>query len=72
MPQKRYKPEEIINKLRSAEVELSKGHTTGQICRKLGITERTYYRWRKQHGRMTVLVSGIVQNTKNMYEVIIL
>jgi len=31
MPQKRYKPEEIINKLRVAEVELSKGHTTGQI-----------------------------------------
>ncbi|MHC4268531.1 MAG: hypothetical protein ACYSTS_08705 [Planctomycetota bacterium] len=35
MPQKRYKPEEIINKLRVAEVELSKGHTTGYICRKL-------------------------------------
>ncbi len=50
MPQKRYKPQEIINKLRAAEVELSKGHTTGQICRKLGITEQTYYRWRKQYG----------------------
>ncbi len=54
MPQKRYKPEEIINELRSAEVELSKGHTTGQICRKLGITEQTYYRWRKQYGGMKV------------------
>ena len=50
MPQKRYKPEEIIHKLRVAEVELSKGHNTGQICRKLGITEQTYYRWRKQYG----------------------
>ncbi|MHC4269781.1 MAG: IS3 family transposase [Planctomycetota bacterium] len=54
MPQKRYKPEEIINKLRAAEVELSKGHSTGQICRKLGITEQTYYRWRKQYGGMKV------------------
>ena len=44
MSQKRYKPEEIIHKLRVAEVELSKGHNTGQICRKLGITEQTYYR----------------------------
>ena len=43
MPQKRYKPEEIIHKLRVAEVESSKGHNTGQICRKLGITEQTYY-----------------------------
>ncbi len=50
MPQKRYKPEEIINKLREAEVELSKGHTAGEICRKLGITGQTYYRWRKQYG----------------------
>ena len=50
MPQKRYKPEEIINKLREAEVGLSKGHTAGEICRKLGITGQTYYRWRKQCG----------------------
>ena len=54
MPQKRYKPEQIIHKLREAEVELSKGHITGQICRKLGITEQTYYRWRKQYGGMKV------------------
>ncbi len=54
MPQKRYKPEEIIHKLRVAEVELSKGCNTGQICRKLGITEQTYYRWRKQYGGMKV------------------
>ena len=54
MSQKRYKPEEIIHKLRVAEVELSKGHITGQICRKLGITEQTYYRWSKQYGRMKI------------------
>ena len=54
MSQKRYKPEEIIHKLRVAEVELSKGSDTGQICRKLGITEQTYYRWRKKYGGMKV------------------
>ncbi len=54
MSQKRYKPEEIIHKLRVAEVESSKGSNTGEICRKLGITEQTYYRWRKQYGGMKV------------------
>ncbi len=54
MPQNRYKPEQIINKLREAEVELSKGNATGRICRKLGITEQTYYRWRKEYGGMKV------------------
>ncbi len=54
MPQKRYKPEQIINKLREAEVELSKGKTAGRICRKLGITEQTYYRWRREYGGMKV------------------
>ncbi len=54
MPQKRYKPEEIIHKLREAEVELSKEKATGRIWRELGITEQTYYRWRKQYGGMKV------------------
>jgi|TARA_B100001079_G_scaffold239052_1_gene223090 transposase-like protein len=54
MSQRRYKPEQIINKLREAEVELSKGQTTGQVSRKLGITEQTYYRWRKEYGGMKV------------------
>ncbi len=54
MPQKRQKPEQIISKLREAEVELSKEKATGRIWRKLGITELTYYRWRKQYGGMKV------------------
>ncbi len=54
MPQKRYKPEQIINKLREVEVELSKGKATGSICRKLGIAEQTYYRWRREYGGMKV------------------
>ncbi len=54
MPQKRYKPEQIIHKLREAEVELSKGIDLVRVCRKLGITQQTYYRWRKKYGGMKV------------------
>jgi len=50
MPRKRHTPEQIIRKLREAEVELAKGLTTVDVVRKLGITEQTYYRWRKEYG----------------------
>ncbi len=50
MGKRRHTTEQIINKLRSAEVELAKGKTVPQACRKLGITEQTYYRWRKNYG----------------------
>jgi putative transposase len=43
MPRKRYTSEQIIINLREAEVELAKGQTSGEVCRKLGITEQTYY-----------------------------
>ena len=42
--------EEIIGKLRTAEIELAKGLGTVEVVRKLGITEQTYYRWRKEYG----------------------
>ena len=54
MPRKRYTAEQIITKLREAEVELAKGQSTGQVCRKLGIGEQTYYRWRREYGRLRV------------------
>jgi transposase-like protein len=47
---KRHTPEQIIAKLREAEIALSKGQSIAQIVRKLGITEQTYYRWRKEYG----------------------
>ena len=50
MPRKGFKPEQIINRLRTAEVELSQGKTVAQVCKKLGVTEQTYYRWRKEYG----------------------
>ena len=54
MVRKAFKPEQIINKLREAEVLLSQGLTVGEASRKLGVTEQTYYRWRKEYGGMRV------------------
>jgi len=54
MARKRYTAEQIITKLREAEVELAKGQTTPQVCKKLGISEQTYYRWRKEYGGLRV------------------
>ena len=54
MARKRHTPEQIIRKLREAEVELAKGLTTPDVVRKLGITEQTYYRWRKEYGGLCV------------------
>ena len=54
MARKRYQPEQIIGYLREAEVLLYKGSTVGQVCRKIGIAEQTYYRWRKDYGSLSV------------------
>ena len=54
MPKKRFSPEQIIAKLRAAEVELAKGQKIGPICRKLAISEQTYYRWRREYGGLRV------------------
>jgi len=54
MGRKIYSPENIVRKLREAEVLISQGNTIAQASRLLGITEQTYYRWRKQYGGMQV------------------
>lgn len=54
MAENRSTPEQIVAKLRQAEVELAKGQTTGQVCKKLGIAEQAYYRWRREYGGLTV------------------
>ncbi len=54
MPKKTYTPERIINKLREAEVLLSQGTTLAVIWKKIGISDCTYYRWRKEYGGMRV------------------
>ncbi len=50
MPNQKYKPEQIVNLLRKIEVEIANGKTTPQAAREVGITEQTYYRWRKEFG----------------------
>ena len=54
MARKRYSAEQIIGYLREAEVLLAKGITIGQVCRKIGVTEQTYYRWRGDCGSLSV------------------
>jgi transposase-like protein len=50
MPRKTYGPEQIIGMLREADVALGQARTVGEMCRDLGITSVTYYRWRKEYG----------------------
>ena len=54
MARKRYSSEQIIGYLREAEVLLAKDSTIGQVCRKIGVTEQTYYRWRRGYGSLSV------------------
>ena len=54
MSRKRYTPEQIIGFLREAEMCLSQGEKIGLICRGLGISEQSYYRWRREYGGLKV------------------
>ncbi len=54
MARKRYSSEQIISYLREAEVLLANDGTIGQICKKIGVTEQTYYRWRKEYGSLSM------------------
>ena len=54
MPRKTYRPEEIIAKLREAEVLLGQGQKAPEVVKTLGVHEVTYYRWRKEYGGLKV------------------
>jgi len=54
MPKKRYPPEEIIQHLRTVELDIGKDLAVLTCCRKFGITEKTYYRWKKEYGGLCV------------------
>ena len=51
---RRHTAEEIVNKLRQCDVELSRGSTIALACKAIGVTEQTYYRWRREYGGMKV------------------
>jgi len=50
---KKYRPEEIVQKLRQADIELGKGLSVKEVCRKIEISQQTYYRWRQKYGGMS-------------------
>ena len=54
MPRKRFTVEQIINHLREADVLLAQGRTVGEVCRRIGGSEQSYYRWRKEYGGLKV------------------
>lgn len=50
---KRYRPEQVVEKLRQADVELGKGLTVPEVCRAIEVSQQTYYRWRQKYGGMS-------------------
>jgi len=54
MAKQRYTSEEIIHKLREADVLIGQGQTMGQVTKQIGVTEQTYFRWRKSHGGLRI------------------
>ena len=54
MGRRTFLPEQIINKLREAEILLSQGASVGEASRKIGVTEQTYYRWRREYGGIRI------------------
>ncbi len=54
MSRKRFSVEQIINQLREAEVLLAQGQRVGEICRGIGVSEQSYYRWRREYGGLKV------------------
>ena len=57
MSRKRHSAEEIVNKPRQADVELGRGKPVAPVCRLLGVTEPTHYRWRKEYGGLKRLLA---------------
>ena len=50
---RRFTPDQIVSKLRQADIELGKGLTVPDVCRKIEISQQTYYRWRQKYGGMS-------------------
>ncbi len=50
---KKYRPEQIVQKLRQADVELGKGLSVKEVCRKIEVSQQIYYRWRQRYGGMS-------------------
>ena len=65
MKRKFHTPEQIVKKLREADAAVASGSTVEQVCKQLGISDATYYNWRKQYGRMKL---DQVRQLKSLYK----
>ena len=54
MAKKRHTPEQVINKLREAEVAIAEGSTVAEVARRIGVTDQTFYRWRSEYGGLRI------------------
>ena len=54
MARRRHTPEQVINKLREAEVAIAEGSTVAEASRRIGVTEQTFYRWRSEYGGLRI------------------
>ena len=54
MPRKGHSPEQILNKLRQVEVAVANGESVGRAVREIGVTDHTYYRWRREYGGLNL------------------
>ena len=54
MVRKKFTPEQIINKLREAEIHINQGISIAEASRKISVTQQTYYRWRKEYGGLRI------------------
>ncbi len=54
MPRKGHSPEQVLNKLRQVEVAVANGKRVGQAVREIGVTDHTYYRWRREYGGLNL------------------
>ncbi len=58
MAKRRHTPEQVINKLREAELAIAEGSTVAEAARRIGVTEQTFYRWRSEYGGLRIDQSG--------------
>ncbi len=61
IPRKRFSVEQIINHLREAGVLLARGQTVGEVCRHIGVSEQSYYRWRREYGGLKLVLKEAVE-----------
>ena len=71
---KRHKPEEVVAKVREAEVEMGKGVPVDEVCRKLGISEATLFRWRHRYGDLSTpeakRLKGLERENRDLKEML--